>query len=127
MSNLAVIQQVYEAFETGDFATVLGLCDPEVTVTQDEALPWGGHYTGPDGVATFGLALAGAIASTVKIESLFESGDRVVQCGRTRGTVNATGATFDIPETHIWTLRDRRIVAAEFYIDSAAMLAALGS
>ncbi len=127
MSNLAVIQQVYEAFETGDFATVLDLCDPACTVIQDPALPWGGHYVGHDGVATFGINLSSAIASTVKVDALFEAGDRVIQCGRTSGTVHATGATFDIPETHVWTLRDGKIVGAEFYIESVAMLVALGS
>jgi ketosteroid isomerase-like protein len=127
VSNLAAIQRVYEAFETGDFATLFELCDPDVTVTQDPALPWGGEYHGHDGVATFGLALSGAIQSAVTIESLFEAGDHVIQSGRTRGTAHATGATFDIPETHVWTLRDGKIVAAEFYIETAAMLVALGS
>jgi ketosteroid isomerase-like protein len=126
VSNLAIIQQVYEAFETGDFATVLGLCDPQCTVTQDPALPWGGHYVGHDGVATFGINLASAIASTVTVDALFEAGDRVVQNGRTSGTAHATGTEFDIPETHVWTLRDGKIVAAEFYIETAAMLVALG-
>jgi uncharacterized protein len=127
VSNRDIIQRVYAAFETGDFATVLELCDPECSVTQDDALPWGGQYHGHDGVATFGLALAGSISSQVTVEALFEAGDRVVQYGRTRGTVVAGGAPFDVPETHIWTLRDSKIIAAEFYIESPAMLAALGS
>jgi ketosteroid isomerase-like protein len=127
VSNLAVIQQVYAAFETGDFARVLELCDPSCSVTQDAALPWGGRYEGHDGIATFGLALGGTIDSTVTVEAIFEAGDRVVQYGRTRGTVRATGMSFDIPEVHVWTLRDGKIVAAEFYIETAAMLVALGS
>jgi ketosteroid isomerase-like protein len=49
----------------------------------------------------------------------------VVQSERTKGTVRANGKTFDIPEVHIWTLRDGKIVAAHFAIDTAAQLAAL--
>jgi ketosteroid isomerase-like protein len=127
VSNAEIIQQLYAAFEAGDGVRVLELCDPECTVTQDAALPWGGRYEGLDGVATFALALGSTIESTVEVEALFEAGDRVIQYGRTRGTVLATGFAFDIPETHVWTLRDGKIVAAEFYIESSAMLVALGS
>jgi ketosteroid isomerase-like protein len=127
VSNAEIIQQVYAAFEAGDGVRVLELCDPECTVTQDAALPWGGRYQGLDGVATFALALGSATESKVEVGALFEAGDRVVQYGRTRGTALATGFEFDIPEVHIWTLRDGKIVAAEFYIESSAMLVALGS
>jgi uncharacterized protein len=127
VSNTEIIQQVYAAFEGGDAARVLELCDPECTVTQDDALPWGGRYQGLDGVATFALALAETTESKVEVDALFEAGDRVIQYGRTRGTVLASGVAFDVPEVHIWTLRDGKIVAAEFFIESSAMLVALGS
>jgi ketosteroid isomerase-like protein len=127
VSNTEIIQQLYAAFEAGDAAGVLDLCDAECTVTQDDALPWGGRYQGLDGVATFALALGGTIQSKVEVDALFEAGDRVVQYGRTRGTVLATGVAFDVPEVHIWTLRDGKIVAAEFFLESTALLVALGS
>jgi ketosteroid isomerase-like protein len=127
MSNTDIINRVYAAFESGDITTVFELCDPSVIVTQDPALPWGGRYEGIDGVATFGIALGGTIQSAVAVGALYAAGDRVVQYGRTSGTVIASRAAFDVPETHVWTLRDGKIVAAEFYIDSDAMLAALGS
>ena len=49
----------------------------------------------------------------------------VIQCGRSKGTVRANGRAFDIPEVHIWTLKDGKVVAAHFAIDAPAMLAAL--
>jgi ketosteroid isomerase-like protein len=127
MANTEVIRQVYAAFEIGDFAAVLELCDPECSVTQDDALPWGGRYAGHDGAAAFAIALGGTIDSTVSVIAMFEAGDRVVQYGRTRGTVLANGNTFDIPEVHVWTLRAGKIIAAEFHLETAAMLVALGS
>jgi len=30
-----------------------------------------------------------------------------------------------VPEVHVWTLRDGKVTAAEFYIDTPAMLSAL--
>ena len=73
----------------------------------------------------------GDIASTYQIESsvttdaLFSADCDVVQAGRTRGSVVATGVTFEIPEVHRWTIREGRAVAAHFSIDTPAMLAAL--
>jgi ketosteroid isomerase-like protein len=126
MSNIEIIQQVYDAFAAEDPARVLELCDAQCVITQDSALPWGGRHQGFDGLATFAAALGGTIHSVVTTDELFVAGDRVIQYGRSRGTVLGNGATFDVPEVHVWTVRDGKVVAAEFYIDSVAMLHALG-
>ncbi len=96
-------------------------------ITQDPALPWGGRHVGHDGFAAFAGALTGAINSAVTTEAMFAADDEVIQCGRTRGTALSTGTEFDIPEVHRWTVRDGKVVAAHFAIDTAAMLEALGA
>ena len=126
MSNIAIIRELYEAFATDGLDRVLELCDPDCVVTQDPALPWGGRHQGLDGVATFGALLGGTIHSVITSDELFEAGDRVIQYGRSRGTVLSSGATFDSPEVHVWTLRDGKVAAAEFYVDTVEMLRALG-
>src|SRR5664280_1094647 len=103
MSNIEIINELYAAFAARDVDRILELCDPDCVVQQDDALPWGGRYEGLDGVATFGLALGGTVDSVVTSDGLFEAGDRVIQFGRSRGTVLANGAVFDIPEVHVWT------------------------
>lgn len=125
MDNLARVREIYGAFERQDLEGLLALVDPECVVTQDASLPWGGRYTGHDGVTTFALALMGTTDSAVVVESLFEVDGQVVEYGRSRGSVRANGKTFDIPEVHIWTLRDGLVVAAHFLIDTPGMLAAL--
>ena len=35
------------------------------------------------------------------------------------------GAPFDVPEVHVWTIRDGKVAAADFYIDTPLMLEAL--
>jgi ketosteroid isomerase-like protein len=50
-----------------------------------------------------------------------------VQIGRTAGTVVATGAPFDVAETHVWTVRDGRAVRFRAYVDTPAMLDALAA
>ena len=95
--------------------------------TQDERLPWGGRHEGQDGFATFGLTLTATIDSKVDIDAIFEADGEVIQVGRTKGTVVATGVPFDIPEVHRWTIRDGKAVRAHFAIDTPAMLERLAA
>jgi ketosteroid isomerase-like protein len=125
MSNVEIVQTIYAAMAARDFDRLFAMIDPEVVITQDERLPWGGRFEGHDGVATFALALTGTINSAVTELAVFEADDEVVQYGRTAGTVVATGTAFDVPEVHRWKLRDGKALAAHFAIDTPAMLAAL--
>src|SRR5215218_2956343 len=121
MSDVEVVRAIYAAMAARDVDRLLELIDPECVVTQDPALPWGGRHVGHDGFVTFALALTGAIDSAVRMEAVFQADGDVIQYGRTHGTVRATGAPFDIPEVHRWTIRDGRGVAAHFAIDVPAM------
>ena len=125
MDNIAIVREVYDAFERQDLEDLLTLVDPDGVVTQDASLRWGGRHVGHDGVTAFAFALIGSTDSAVLVESPFEADGQVIQCGRSKGTVGANGNTFDIPEVHIWTLKDGKVVAAHFAIDTPAMLAAL--
>ena len=128
MGNLQIADDIYAAMAAKDPAGVLAHLSEKVTIYQDPRLPWGGNHVGHDGFAEFALALIGTVTSSVRIAELYESDDRhVVQCGHTIGTVNATGAPFEVAEMHLWTFEDGKVVAAHFAIDSAAMLAALAA
>jgi ketosteroid isomerase-like protein len=120
-----LLVRTYRAMAEGDIETVLALVDPSITVWQTEALPWGGRYEGINGFAEFFGKLRGAITSKVEVEQIFDAGTHVVEVGRTRGTVNATGAEFDVAEVHVWELRDGKAVSFQSYIDTPAMLAVL--
>lgn len=127
MTPVETVRAIYDAMAAGDFGRLFELLAPDVVVTQDPALPWGGRHEGHDGFATFGLTLTGTIDSAVTHDVLFEADGDVIQVGRTKGTVRANGAAFDIPEVHRWTIRDGRATAAHFSIDTPAMLAALAA
>jgi ketosteroid isomerase-like protein len=126
-ADLDVVRSVYQALAERDFDRLMALVDDAVVITQDPALPWGGRYEGHAGFGQFALTLTSAIESAVTAEALFTADGDVIQCGRTHGTVRATGTPFDVPEVHRWTIRDGRVVAAHFAIDTAAMLDALGA
>ena len=124
--DTAVVLAVYEAFGRGDGAAIMALTAPEVTVQQSPAVPWGGTYEGHAGLGDFLAALTGHLDSRPESERLFGDGDgHVVQVGRTRGTVRATGAAFDVAEVHLWTVRDGLVHRFEAYLDTPAMRAAL--
>ena len=124
--DLTVVRAVYEAFDQGDVASVLALFAADGTVYQSPALPWGGTYQGHEGLGRFLTALTGHIESRPEVERLVADGaGHVVQVGRTRGTVRASGAAFDVAEVHLWTVRDGLVQRFEAYLDTAAMTAAL--
>jgi ketosteroid isomerase-like protein len=125
--NVDVVRRFYEALAAGDVDTIRSLTDPDIVVVQAEELPWGGEFHGYDGLGEFFGLLVGTIRSQVTHQVIFAAGDRVVQVGRTAGTVNATGASFDIDEVHVHTLRDGRIARFEPHIDTPAMLAVLAA
>ena len=127
MDDVEVVRSIYAAMAAKDFTALFALVDPDVVVTQDERLPWGGRFEGHDGLATFAMTLSGQVDSAVTIDAVFAAGDEVLQMGRTKGTVRATGVPFDIPEVHRWRIRDGLAVAAHFAIDTPAMLAALAA
>ena len=125
MTPLEIVTAAYAAMAAKDINAVIELSHPDVVLTQDPALPWGGRHVGPDGVVAFALALVGAIDSAVTTLALYEAGDKVVQYGRTAGTARESRKTFDIPECHVWTVTDGKVSEVSFFIDSAAMLDAL--
>ncbi len=127
MTDAEVVEEIYEAMAGRDYDRLFSLVDESVVITQDDRLPWGGRHEGHDGVVLFAAALTGAIDSAVTHEMLFGADDEVIQVGRTKGTVVATGVAFDIPEVHRWTIRDGKAVKAHFAIDTSAMLAVLAA
>jgi ketosteroid isomerase-like protein len=125
--SLSIVREIYAGFANRDPTAALSRCADDVTIDQDPALPWGGHYVGHEGVLQFIIALTSALDTKVDIETLFQAGDDVVQCGRTRGTVLSNGVSIDVDECHVWTIREGVIHGARFYIDSVAVLEALAA
>jgi uncharacterized protein len=127
VTDVEVVQAIYAALGARDVDRLFSLVDPAIVLTQDDRLPWGGRFEGHEGFADFAARLTGTIASQVTTDAMFEADGDVVQAGRTKGTVVATGAAFDVAEVHRWTVRDGRAVRAHFAIDVPAMLEALAA
>src|SRR5215471_14561121 len=110
-SNRVIVEAVYEAFARRHAAAVLFLVSPGIQIAQSAALPWGGHYSGYEGLQKFFAALLGYVDSTVEIERIVDADEHVVVIGRTKGVARATGKRFDVPIAHVWRIQDGRLTA----------------
>ena len=121
----SVVRSVYDAFARRDAAAVVALFDEDIEIQQSEEVPWGGTYRGHADAVRFLTALAAHIDTRIEIDRLMVAGDTVVENGRTCGRALATGREFAIDETHVWRVRDGKVVSMHAFVDNAAMLAAL--
>jgi ketosteroid isomerase-like protein len=127
IGNEEVVRSVYSAYARRDLAAAFADFSPEVEFVQTGLLPWGGAYRGIEGAQTSLRKLLEHVDSLVEIEETIPAGDQLVVIARTRGTARASGASFDVRAVHVWTVVDGRILRFEAYIDTPAMLSALGS
>jgi len=126
-TNVDIVRQIYEAFRQRNEAEIYAFVSPEIKTTQSRALPWGGEYSGRDGLRRFLMALFQHVDSRVEIERYVDAGEHVVAVGHTIGTVRAGGRPFDVPVIHVWHFRDGQAIGFHPYIENAKMLAALGA
>lgn len=124
--DVELVRRGYEAYARRDFAAVMALLDPEIEVVQTELLPWGGVHRGLEGAGTFFRLLAEHTDAMPEPASYIPAGSDVAVVGRLRGRARASGKPIDLDIVHVWTLRDGRAVRFAAYIDTPAMLEALG-
>ena len=122
---VSIVRSLYDAYASRDLSAVTSIVAADARIMQTKELPWGGVFEGHAGLQRFLGLLLGTIDSRVSIEQIFCAGDRVIVTGRTAGTVRANGAPFDVPVAHVFTLREGKIAAVDYYIDTPAMRAAL--
>jgi ketosteroid isomerase-like protein len=122
----ALVRRAYEAYAAGDAAAVFAPLDAAVEIVQTPLLPWGGVHRGHAGARTFFRILGEHTEAVPAPAQFIVAGDEVAVTGRLRGRARRTGAAIDVAFVHVWTVREGRVVRFAAYIDTAAMLAALG-
>ncbi|HKO96028.1 MAG TPA: nuclear transport factor 2 family protein [Pyrinomonadaceae bacterium] len=124
-ANEELVRNIYEAYARRDLDAALSRFSPEIEFVQTDLLPWGGSFKGISGAQESLSKLLAHIDSRVEVDEMISAGDQVVVIGRTRGTVRANDAPFDLRAVHVWTVIDDRIRRFEAYIDTPAMLSVL--
>jgi ketosteroid isomerase-like protein len=117
--NVEIIRRMYDAAASRDSPTVLEIYDPAVEVDMSQApcrdVIGGRVYHGHDGLRAFYRQWNDAWETVEsELEELIDAGDRVISIETTRARGRASGATVELHECGIWTLRGGRIVRVDW-------------
>ena len=126
---IRVTNSIYKAFNQGDFAAVLELLDPHIEWVAADNSPLADRspYHGLDEVrdGVFERIAAGFPGLTIRVDELFEAGDKVVMLGVYIGVFKPTGKRIQAQVAHIWTLADGKAVKFQQYMDTYKMAEAV--
>jgi ketosteroid isomerase-like protein len=129
-TNIAVVQQAYEAFGRGDIPAVLDTQADDVVwhLQGPSVIPFAGAHRGREGIAEF-FSLVGESLEIEQFEprEFVAQGDTVVVLGYERSIAKPTGRSFEQEWAHVYTLRDGKIATARLFEDTAAEVVAFGA
>jgi ketosteroid isomerase-like protein len=124
MSNVEIVNHLYDRFAHGDGAAILAAFDPQVEFRLAEGHPYspeGESWIGGDAVAkNFFMKSAGQWEGwSMGIDRIVESGDTVVVEGRYSGTYKPTGLALDTQVCHIWRFSGGLVKSFHQYVNTA--------
>ena len=127
--NMAVLRKVYDAYNAANLEP-LGEAMNEDMVMREHAtpgLPWGGEWTGPDGMMNFVAKVVEHLNQKSFIcEDMIAEGDTVIAWGYCETACAHTGREARIDWIHRVEMRDGRMVSVDNFYDSLNAAEALG-
>jgi ketosteroid isomerase-like protein len=126
-----IVRGAYDAFAKGDIPAVLALIDDRCEWLEAEHSPYwpGGALVGPQAVleGVF-MRLGQDFGDTfaVNVRRIVDCGDTVVMEDRYTGTAQASGKALDAQVTHVWDLRDGKVVRWQQYTDTHQFAEVMG-
>ena len=122
MENVQLIRGLYEAFEKGDVATVLGKMDENIEWREAENFIYAdcNPYMGPQAVLEGVFMRFGSEwdAFTVTPEEWLDAGNHVVVLGMYTGTHKATGRVVRAQFVHVWAVKGSRVLRFQQFTDT---------
>lgn len=122
--NIQIIDNLYNAFATGDMPTVLGSMhsDIEWNEAESNSLADGNPYIGPDAILNGVFVRLGANHEYFNLKDIQlhnMSDNKVLATLRYDAKVKTTGKTFNAQAAHLWVLNDEgKIIAFQQYVDT---------
>ncbi len=124
--NVGVVRGFNDALAQGDMGGMLDFLDPQLEWRAPESVPWGGTFHGREGFREFvGKLLDQPVEFRREMLEYLDAGDRIVVLLRQMGRRKGSDTEYDVPEVHIWTIRDGKIVDFEGSFDTATVLRTL--
>ncbi len=127
MNNVEIVQQGYQRFSEGNIEGVLALFHPDIVWDECQGFSFiegDGIFKGPEAVVqgVFSRLPKHYDAFSIDIQELFGCGEKVVMVGHYRGTYKETGKPFKANATHVWTIRDGKMVHFFQAVDTAEII-----
>jgi ketosteroid isomerase-like protein len=125
--NLAVVRKLLDAFGAGDMDRLLSFIDENAIwlMPGPPKVPFAGVRTGRDQIRQFYRILMETCEfEHWELRKLISDGDDVIAIGFERVKAKLTGKKFEHHLAILYTLRDGKVVAAQFFEDTAAEEAA---
>lgn len=124
-----IVGGFFKALGEGDVPAAMALLAADVRWTYhgpSDLIPWGGTFTGPEGVGAF-FGKFGEAAEPIEMapSGMSEADGLVYVRGIERSRVKATGKEYAVEWVHVIATADGKITTFDEYIDSAAVAAAL--
>jgi ketosteroid isomerase-like protein len=123
MSNVATVQNIYDAFGKGDVPTILGHLSEDVMWEYGAGVsdvPWLQPRTGKEGAAAFLSSLADLQFERFEPKTFLESKDLVVVLLDVDATVGSTGVRIsEEDQMHLWNFgKDGRVERFRHRVDT---------
>jgi ketosteroid isomerase-like protein len=131
MSNIQRARDLYDAFDRGDIATVLGMFDPGIEWREAEGNPFqpsGSPWIGGEAITQnlFIKIPTEFDGFTLHPQVFHDAGDTVVVELRYSGTGTATGKSLDAQVCHILKFRDGKLTSFQQFVDTAQLQEVMG-
>ena len=124
--GVAVVRGFNDALARGDVGGMLDFLDPQLEWRAPESVPWGGTFHGHEGIREFiGKLLDQPTEFRQEMLEYLDAGERIVVPLRQMGRRKGSDTEYDVPEVHVWTIRDGKIVDFEGSFDIATALRTL--
>jgi ketosteroid isomerase-like protein len=128
-ANVQVIEGIYDAFSRGDIGAVMAAMAPNIVWNEAENFPYADRnpYVGPEAIVQGVFARIGAEwdGFAVNIDEILDAGDKVVACGRYKGTVKRSGKPVNAQIVHIWTVENGKAASFQQYADTLQVARAM--
>jgi ketosteroid isomerase-like protein len=118
--NIRLLRRLYEVWDAQDGEAVIAMLDPEFEWVNPVYAVDPGIRRGHDGFRKVMENLDTSFCEQHRvIEGLVDLGDRVLAHTIFQAEGRDSGAKIDIPEQHLWTMRDGKVLRIEWFHDAA--------
>ena len=127
MTNLEVVQRLYDAFGRRDREAILAVLHPDVEWVQNDGFPNGGKHVGAEAVLTevFARFREEWDSWQAVVEEWLDAGETVVALGEYRGTFKETRRSTRAAFAHVYRVRAGRVVQFRQYTDTLKVAEAM--